>query len=72
MPNDAELTRTLARISYEKKEYPRAVQLLQRAVKAGFKDAAHMKKDIDLDPLRGRDDFKKLLAELEAKAPQKN
>jgi hypothetical protein len=27
---------------------------------------AHLKKDTDLDPLRERDDFKKLLAELEA------
>jgi hypothetical protein len=27
-----------------------------------------MKKDTDLDPIRGRDDFKKLLAELETKA----
>ncbi len=35
------------------------------AMKAGYKDADHMKKDTDLDPLRGRDDFKKLLAELE-------
>jgi hypothetical protein len=26
-----------------------------------------MKKDSDLDPLRGRDDFQKLLADLEAK-----
>ena len=34
-------------------------------MKAGYKDAAHMKKDSDLDPLRAREDFKKLLAELE-------
>jgi hypothetical protein len=31
--------------------------------------AAHMKQDKDLDPLREREDFKKLLAELEKKAP---
>ena len=43
----------------------RAIELLQKAVKAGYKDAAHMAKDLDLDPLRDRDDFKKLLAELE-------
>ena len=30
--------------------------------------AAHVKKDGDLDSLRQRDDFKKLLAEVEAKA----
>ena len=28
-----------------------------------------MKKDTDLDPLRDREDFKKLIAELEAKTP---
>jgi len=28
---------------------------------------AHMKKDTDLDPLRDRDDFRKLLGELEEK-----
>jgi hypothetical protein len=36
----------------------------------GFKDAAHMKKDADLDPLRGRDDFRQLVAELEKEAPK--
>ena len=45
----------------------RAMQWLHRAVQAGFRDAAHMKKDTDLDALRERDDFKKLLAKLEAK-----
>ena len=43
----------------------RAMQWLQKAVQAGYKDAAHMKKDTDLDPLREREDFKKLLAGLE-------
>jgi hypothetical protein len=31
-----------------------------------------MRKDPDLDPLRHRGDFKKLLQELEAKAPKAN
>jgi hypothetical protein len=54
----------------KKREYAdRAMELLRKAVKAGYQDAAHMKKDTDLDPLRGRDDFKQLLAELEKKAP---
>jgi tetratricopeptide (TPR) repeat protein len=44
-----------------------AMKLLHEAVSKGFKDAAHMKKDTDLDPLRQRDDFQKLLTELEAK-----
>jgi hypothetical protein len=43
------------------------MELLQKAVQAGFKDAAHMAKDTDLDPLREREDFKKLLTELEQK-----
>ena len=49
-----------------KDDADRAMQWLHKAVQAGYKDAAHMKKDPDLDPLRGREDFKKLLAELEA------
>jgi hypothetical protein len=50
----------------KKDEYAgRAVELLRRAVKAGWKDAAHMAKDADLDPLRDRNDFKQLLADLE-------
>ncbi len=53
-----------------------ALKMLQAAVAKGYKDAAHMKKDKDLDPLRGREDFKKLLAEVEAAAkkskPQTN
>ncbi len=45
----------------------RAVEQLKEAVKAGYKNAALMAKDSDLAPLRDRDDFKKLLADLEAK-----
>jgi hypothetical protein len=44
-----------------------AMETLRQAVVEGYKDAAHMKQDPDLDPLRQRDDFQKLLAELEAK-----
>jgi serine/threonine-protein kinase len=46
----------------------RALAALRQAVARGYKDADHLKKDKDLDPLRGRDDFQKLLAELEAAA----
>src|SRR5262249_39617871 len=42
----------------------RAMATLRQAVQNGFKDVAHMKKDSDLDPLRQRADFQKLLAEL--------
>ena len=43
------------------------MKLLRDAVSKGYKDVAHMKKDTDLDPLRQRDDFRKLVAELEGK-----
>jgi serine/threonine protein kinase/tetratricopeptide (TPR) repeat protein len=44
-----------------------AMALLKQAVARGYKNAGHMKRDKDLDTLRDRDDFKKLLAELEGK-----
>jgi tetratricopeptide (TPR) repeat protein len=47
----------------------RAIELLQRAVNAGLGDVAHIKANADLDPIRGREEFKKLLADLEAKFP---
>jgi serine/threonine-protein kinase len=43
-----------------------AMEALRDAVAKGFKDAARIKKDTDLTPLRQRDDFKKLLASLGA------
>jgi serine/threonine-protein kinase len=50
-----------------KQEYAdEAMRLLRQAVQAGFKNAAHMARDNDLGGLHGRDDFKKLLAEVEA------
>jgi serine/threonine protein kinase len=42
-----------------------AMKMLRDAVARGFKDAAQMKKDRNLDPLRERQDFRKLLGELE-------
>jgi hypothetical protein len=48
----------------------RALALLRQAVARGYKDTAHMKKDADLQPLRAREDFKKLLAKLEGKAKE--
>jgi tetratricopeptide (TPR) repeat protein len=47
----------------------RAMEMLQKAVNGGFKDAEHMKKNTHLDALRGREDFKKLLGEVEKKSP---
>ena len=43
------------------------MKLLRDAVSDGGKDVAHMKKDTDLAPLREREDFQKLVAELEGK-----
>ena len=45
-----------------------AMNALRRAVQFGYKDVANLKKDKLLDPLRERDDFKKLLADLEKTA----
>ena len=40
-----------------------AVQRLKEAIDAGWDDAAQMSRESDLDPLRDRDDFRRLLAE---------
>jgi hypothetical protein len=47
------------------READRAMERLKQAIAAGCRDAGHLKNDTDLDSLRGRDDFKKLVAELE-------
>jgi hypothetical protein len=47
-----------------------ALKMLRAAVAKGYKDAAHMKRDPDLEPLRVREDFKKLLVDLEAKSKE--
>jgi serine/threonine protein kinase/predicted RNA polymerase sigma factor len=44
-----------------------AMKMLRHAVNKGYKDVMKMKTDHDLDPLRQREDFKKLVAELEGK-----
>ncbi|MEO2091811.1 MAG: protein kinase, partial [Gemmataceae bacterium] len=45
------------KIAEEKQNYAdRAMEMLQRSVKVGWQDAAHMKTDTDLDPLRDRED----------------
>jgi hypothetical protein len=45
-----------------------AMKMLKAAVAKGWKNAAHMRKDIDLDPLRDREDFKKLMESLRARS----
>ena len=49
----------------KKKEYAdQAMRMLRRAMQSGYRDAAHIAKDKDLDVLRQRDDFKKLMQSL--------
>jgi tetratricopeptide (TPR) repeat protein len=49
----------------KKQEYAnRAMELLRKAVNAGYKDAAHLKSDAALDAVRDREDFKTLVSEL--------
>jgi hypothetical protein len=43
-----------------------AAEFLRAAVTHGFKDTGRLRKAPDLDPLRDRDDFKKLLADVES------
>jgi hypothetical protein len=45
-----------------------AVAALQRAVSLGYKDGDRLRKDPELELLRPRDDFRKLLEQLEGKA----
>jgi hypothetical protein len=46
-------------------EADRALAWLTRAIAAGYKDAAHLKQDKDLDALRDRPAFTKLVTRLE-------
>jgi hypothetical protein len=43
------------------------MELLHKAVEDGWNDAEFIAEDTDLDPLRNREDFKKLLADMEKK-----
>jgi hypothetical protein len=45
----------------------RAVEILRQAVARGYRDLAQLQKDPDLQPLRQREDFQKLLHQLESK-----
>lgn len=48
-----------------------ALDALRRSLAAGMKDFALIDRDHDLDPLRERPDFQKLLAAVEAKTERK-
>jgi hypothetical protein len=53
-------------------EADRAMAWLRKAVAVGFRDIEQMKQDRDLDALREREDFKRLLADLETKQKEKD
>ncbi len=48
----------------------RAMQFLQRAVADGWQNPQALKKDHDMQPLRAREDFRRVLADLEAKSKE--
>jgi hypothetical protein len=57
------------RLSAKQIEYAdRAMELLTQAVKFGYDNATRLRSDSDLTLLQDRDDFRKLVAELESKA----
>jgi len=45
-----------------------ALKLLAHATAHGYQDADSLKRNADFDPVRNRDDFKKLLSEIESKS----
>ena len=71
------LTRGFARLSASadkdarEKDAQQAMDFLRKAVAKGYGNVAHLKEDKDLDSLRSREDFRKLVAELEKKSPAK-
>jgi hypothetical protein len=46
----------------------RSLELLRQAMAKGYSNLAEFKTDKDLDPLRPREDFQKLVQELEQKS----
>lgn len=54
-----------------KTEADQAMAALSKAVDAGYRSAADFRMDSALEPLREREDFKKLIAELEEPSPAK-
>ena len=56
---------TADRARLKAKHAERAMEFLEKAVAMGYRHPAAMSADPDLEPLRDRDDFRKLLADLE-------
>ena len=42
----------------------KAVEAIRTAVREGFRDRVYLEDEPDLDPIRNRDDFQKLVAEV--------
>jgi len=51
-------------------EADRAMDWLRKSIAAGYRNVAHMSKDTDLDVLRNRPDFIKLMAAMVAPPPK--
>jgi serine/threonine protein kinase/tetratricopeptide (TPR) repeat protein len=66
---DAQLSET-GQADLARRYADRALTLLKQAVAHGFKDAENMKTAGDLEPLRTREEFRKLLADLEGKTKE--
>src|SRR5262249_54920737 len=64
--NIACLHATIAKSSNHPKQGDVAIGLFRQALAAGVKQLQLMKTDPELDALRGREDFKRLVADLEA------
>jgi serine/threonine protein kinase len=57
------------KVAEKRTEYAdRAMELLHKAVARGFLNVELMQKDSDLDPIRGREDFKNLMTNLATKS----
>jgi hypothetical protein len=56
----------------KEKYMKRAMELLRAAIQSGFANVGLLKRDTDLDALRGREDFQSLLADLEEKVQKKH
>jgi thiol-disulfide isomerase/thioredoxin/tRNA A-37 threonylcarbamoyl transferase component Bud32/tetratricopeptide (TPR) repeat protein len=82
-PNDGSQTYNAAcwlsdavRVTRKQKDLPAeertaadAVRMLDKAIKEGYLDRGHMEADTDLDPVRQRPDFQRLMTDLERHAP---
>ena len=66
-PPSAANDRSAAAVKKAAAEADRAMAWLKKAVAAGYQNTVHMAQDQDLDLLRDREDFKKLVAELTAR-----